>query len=115
MKRFASALAVIPAAWLALTLVTPTPISEGIPLGHTGRGLLSRRLDPRLGRWVLAEHLDAPLDDEGSARLGLLAAAGGPHVQRLLRIDDDGAIVFEALAAPSIPLCELPAAEAEGS
>ena len=29
MKRFASALAVIPAAWLALTLVTPTPISAG--------------------------------------------------------------------------------------
>jgi len=62
-------------------------------VGRSSRGTLLRREDPRLGRPVLVELLDVPAEGDALARLRAVAAAGGPHVQRLLALSDDGAMV----------------------
>jgi serine/threonine-protein kinase len=113
----ASAGAVTPPAPVStpiLALASPTPPPETTALGRTARGALSLRHDPRLGRAVLAETLDQPLDASERAALSALAAAGGPNVQRVLRIDDEPAptVFYELIAAPAVPLSTLPADEA---
>jgi hypothetical protein len=98
--------------------LTPTPLPEATLLGRTAQGSLALRHDPRLGRLVLAETLDHALDAEGRARLGLLAAAGGPHVQRVLRLDEGGpgqptpTVFYELLPGAPTALGALPVEEA---
>jgi tetratricopeptide (TPR) repeat protein len=68
------------------------------PLGRTARGTLALVSDPRVGRDVLVETLDAPLEGEALDRLRALAAAGGPHVQRILAVGaDGGSVTYEWL------------------
>ena len=87
---------------------TPAPLTAWL-LGPTARGQLWQRFDPRLGHLVWVELLAAPLDEAGKQQLAHLAAAGGPTVQRVLRLEDDSTIVYEALAEAPVPLGALPA------
>ncbi len=67
-------------------------------LGVTARGRLLTRRDPRTARLVLVEQRTLPLDDAALADVRRRAAAGGPHVQRVLRVSDDRReIWYEAL------------------
>jgi tetratricopeptide (TPR) repeat protein len=107
--RFASAeeMAEVIAAWPAeepvgmITMPVAAAPSEVVedqvvvsrPLGRTARGTLSLVSDPRVGRDVLVEALDAPLQEEELDRLRAVAAAGGPHVQRILAVGADAASV----------------------
>ncbi|HEY0712731.1 MAG TPA: hypothetical protein VGF45_08665, partial [Polyangia bacterium] len=70
-----------------------------VPLGKTKRGELSLRFDARLGQAIVVESRPAPLDSAGRAALAKLAALGGPLVQRVLRLEDEQVIVYEALGA----------------
>jgi serine/threonine-protein kinase len=90
---------------------TPAPREE---LGRTERGRLYATTDPRVGRPVLVEELDRPLDEVGRERLRVLAAAGGPRVQRVLALHEGAGastIVYEALAGEVLPLAALDGAE----
>jgi serine/threonine-protein kinase len=87
-----------------------TPAEQ--PLGQTARGWLVLAADARVGRQVLHERLDQPLDEEGWRRMHLLAAAGGPRVQRILALAASGdTITYEWLAGEQRPLAALPPAE----
>ncbi|HVR01479.1 MAG TPA: serine/threonine-protein kinase [Polyangia bacterium] len=67
-------------------------------LGVTARGRLLTRRDPRTARLVLVEQRTLPVDDAALADVRRRAAAGGPHVQRVLRVSDDRReIWYEAL------------------
>ena len=92
------------------TLVDPViPVAEEI--GQTGRGRLLAVPDPRVGRQVLVEEMDEPLDADSMATVRHLAALGGPHVQRILAVSTDGkTITYEALDAPTVTLGQLGAA-----
>jgi serine/threonine-protein kinase len=104
--RFASAaeMAAAVAAWPAddtspaaiagpVAAADPAPAGavddEACELGTTARGRLLRRRDARTGRLILVEQVDAPLDEGQLVDLRHRAAAGGPHVQRVLRVSDD--------------------------
>ncbi|HEY0709801.1 MAG TPA: serine/threonine-protein kinase [Polyangia bacterium] len=78
---------------------TPAPSVAAVPLGKSAQGELSLRFDARLGQTVLVETLTEPLDARGRAELMARAALGGPTVQRVLRLEDDRTIVYEALGA----------------
>jgi hypothetical protein len=76
-----------------------------------GVRLITRR-DVRTGRQILIEERDAPLDDAVLERVRRLAAAGGPHVQRILRLGDDRRSVwYESLDGPPLSLDALEPAE----
>ena len=61
-------------------------------------GRLVMRRHPRVGRLVLVEERDTPLDEAALARLRALAAAGGPYVQRVLALSEDHRVVtYEAV------------------
>jgi eukaryotic-like serine/threonine-protein kinase len=67
-------------------------------VGPTSDGTLWRRRDSRTARDVLIERRDEPLTEEGLAELRRRAAAGGPDVQRILRLSPDRReIWYEAL------------------
>jgi serine/threonine-protein kinase len=79
------------------------------PLGRSARGQLVLSADVRVGRQVLQERLDRPLDEEERARLQRLAAAGGPRVQRILALAAGGdSITYEWLEGEPSPLATLP-------
>ena len=88
-----------------------------IDLGRSAAGRLVRRRDPRVGRWIVVEERDAPLDEPALAELRAVAAAGGPHLQRVLGISDDRrSVVYEAIVEADTPanvvrIDALPAAE----
>jgi hypothetical protein len=95
-------------------LASPTEATgdgAGVALGPTARGQLWHLQDPRLGRPVLVEILAAPLDPFDLGQLAALAAAGGPRVQRVLRLEDERRIVYEALPDDGATLADLPADE----
>jgi serine/threonine-protein kinase len=67
-------------------------------LGVTARGRLLLRRDARTARLVVVEQSAEPLDDGALADVRRRAAAGGPNVQRVLRLSDDRREVwYEAL------------------
>ena len=85
-----------PAAATSVTAeaaASPAATPTDVAVGRSPRGALFRREDPRLGRPVLVEVLDVAAQGETLAQLRALAAAGGPHVQRLLALSDDGTTV----------------------
>ncbi len=88
-----------------------------VALGRSAAGHLFRRRDPRVGRWIVVEERAAPLDEPALAELRAVAAAGGPHLQRMLGISDDRrSVVYEAIAEADTPanverVDALPAAE----
>jgi len=80
-----------------------------IPLGRSAAGALFERADPRLGRRVLVERRDLPLGAGELGRLRALAALGGPHVQRVLSLSDDGpaVVIYELIDGPRRPFAEV--------
>jgi serine/threonine-protein kinase len=94
----------------------PAPQAPSLPrqeLGPTGRGRLFASVDPRVGRPVLVEELEQPLDEAGREQLQRLAAAGGPQVQRVLALRADGqAITYEALEGEPLEAAALGPEEA---
>jgi len=85
-----------------------------VPLGPSRFGQLFRQEDERLGRPVLVERRDNPVEGAALARLRALAAAGGPLVQRVLALSEDGRTVsYELVPGPRAPLASLPAGLAD--
>jgi serine/threonine-protein kinase len=76
-----------------------------VEIGRTADARLVRRRDPRVGRWVLVEERATPLDEPTLLRVRALAAAGGPHVQRVLALSEDRrSIMYEVIAdADGVP------------
>jgi eukaryotic-like serine/threonine-protein kinase len=86
---------------------TPAPpaIEEERELWHTSDARLVVRRDSRTARHVLIEERAQPLEDTALERLRSIAAAGGPLVQRVLRMSDDRrAIWYEAIVGEAVPL-----------
>jgi tetratricopeptide (TPR) repeat protein len=90
----------------AAPAATPAAVEEA--LGRTERGELVLSSEPRVGRRILVERLDRPLDDGERERLAALAAAGGPHVQRVLALGPAGdRVCYEWLEHDPQPLAAL--------
>ena len=71
-------------------------------IGATAWSRLFEATDAQLGRKVVLEEFTAPLDPHLDA-LRILARAGGPHLQRLLRIDAQSrTVVYESVAGPPL-------------
>jgi serine/threonine-protein kinase len=80
----------------------PEPQHE---LGATPDGRLLLRRDARTARLVLVEERAQPLDDATLAEVRRRAAAGGPWVQRVLRLEPARReIWYEALTGEVVPL-----------
>jgi hypothetical protein len=74
-------------------------------LGATAGGRLLLRRDDRTARLVLVEERALPLDDADLADVRRRAAAGGPRVQRVLRLEPARReIWYEALTGEVVPL-----------
>jgi eukaryotic-like serine/threonine-protein kinase len=81
-------------------------------LWQTPQGRLLVRWDPRTARDVLVEERAQPVTDADLIHIRRLAAAGGPLVQRVLRLSDDRrAIWYETILGDARPLAEMTAAE----
>jgi len=90
----------------------PQAADEERELWRTAEVRLALRRDARTARDVLIEEHARPLEDDALARLRGIAAAGGPFVQRVLRLSDDRcAIWYEAIAGDAVPLDALTAGE----
>jgi serine/threonine-protein kinase len=129
-ERFGSAgeMAASIAAWPTAAIsgeVLPAPkpavaneeaVAVGAPaareLGRTLAGRLWLRHDPRTARDVLVEERDEPVDDDALADIRRRAAAGGPDVQRVLRLSDDRSeIWYEALEGEVVAISDATADE----
>ena len=85
-----------------------------IELGRSPDGQLFKRRDPRVGRWIVVETRDRPLDEAALAHVRAVAAAGGPHLQRVLGLSDDRrTVIYEAIEGPAVALDALTPAERE--
>jgi serine/threonine-protein kinase len=93
-----------PAPAPVVPLEEATSADEIRDLGATVRGRLLLRREPRTARLVLVEQNDEPLDDAALEDVRRRAAAGGPTVQRVLRLSDDRReIWYEALDGDPLP------------
>jgi serine/threonine-protein kinase len=136
-ERFASAaeMAIAVAAWPVEAAAVPgtgasapasalgaQPVAEALRAGdgaaeerelwRTDDRRVVLRYDRRTERDVLVEERAAPLDEAGLERVRRLAAAGGPFVQRVLRLDADGrSISYESIEGEARPLAALTPAE----
>ena len=89
----------------------PTASWAGLPTGGW-----SLRHDPRTGRDVLVEEREVPLAGAALDELRALAAAGGPHVQRVLALSPDRrAVAYEIPEGPREPIAALPPADRTGA
>ena len=89
----------------AVAAPAPPAIEEERELWHTSDARLVVRRDTRTARHVLIEERAQPLEDTALERLRNIAAAGGPLVQRILRMSDDRrAIWYEAIVGEAVPL-----------
>jgi serine/threonine-protein kinase len=94
------------------TATAAAPANDEQELARTADARLVLRRDPRTARVVLVEEHDEPLGDEALARVRALAAAGGPYVQRVLRLSEDRrAIWYEAIEGDALPLDAATSAE----
>jgi tetratricopeptide (TPR) repeat protein len=81
----------------------------------TDGGRLSLQRDARTARDVMVEVRDEPLEHAALDTLRRVAAAGGPFVQRVLRLSDDRRTIwYEALPGAPLPLATLTPAERAG-
>ncbi len=81
-------------------------------LWRTPEARLAVRRDARTARNILIEERAQPLTEAAIDRLRNIAAAGGPLVQRVLRLSDDRrAIWYEAITGAAVPIDELPEEE----
>jgi serine/threonine-protein kinase len=77
-------------------------------LWRTPEVRLSLRRDARTARNILIEERAQPLSDDALDRLRNIAAAGGPFVQRVLRLSDDRrAIWYETITGEAVALDDL--------
>jgi serine/threonine-protein kinase len=100
---------------------TPTPVhalapgerlQDLAPLGETAWSRLESATDAGLGRAVVVETMLAPLAD--LRRLQAVARAGGPFLQRVLRIDGaQGRVVYERIVGPPLGDRPIDAASAQ--
>ena len=82
-----------------------------VPFGPSRSGRLFRHEDERLGRPVLVERRESPVEGSALARLRALAAAGGPLVQRVLALSEDGrTVTYELISGARAPFAGLPPA-----
>jgi serine/threonine-protein kinase len=98
-----SAVANAPGTPPPATAVVATPAERYIDrreIGATAWSRLFEATDARLGRVVVLEEFAAPLEAH-LPMLRALARAGGPHFQRLLRIDNR-TVVYEAIAGSAL-------------
>ncbi len=72
----------------------PPPAPPERELGRTAEARLVLRHDPRTAREVLVEERTATIEGPALDELRALAAAGGPQVQRILRLSDDRCAVW---------------------
>ncbi len=88
----------------AAPAATPPPAPPERELGRTAEGRLVLRHDPRSAREILVEERTAPIEGPALDELRAVAAAGGPQVQRVLRLSDDRrAVWYEAVAGDPQP------------
>jgi len=81
------------------------PAGEERELWHTGEARLLLRRDDRTARDVVIEERTQPLEERALERLRNIAAAGGPLVQRVLRLSEDRRTIwYEAVAGDTVPL-----------
>jgi eukaryotic-like serine/threonine-protein kinase len=84
------------------------PAGEEREIWRTSDARLALRRDQRTARDVLIEERAQPLEDAALERLRNIAAAGGPFVQRVLRLSDDRrAIWYEAIVGDPVALDDL--------
>jgi serine/threonine-protein kinase len=77
-------------------------------LWRTSDARLIVRWDPRTARDVLVEERAQPLADADLDHVRRLAAAGGPLVQRVLRLSDDRRTIwYETIPGDALPLADL--------
>jgi tetratricopeptide (TPR) repeat protein len=82
-------------------------------VGRTALARLLLRHDPRTGRDLLVEERSAPVEGAALDELRRLAAAGGPHVQRVLGLSADRrAVAYEIPEGTLEPIAALTAGEA---
>jgi len=111
--------AALPEPGGADALPAPSPLEIPAPveqeLWSTPLSRLVRRHDPRTARDVLIEERAAPIEGAALDDLRRIAAAGGPQVQRVLRLSDDRrAVWYEIIAGDAAqPLDALTATEHE--
>jgi len=89
---------------------TPAPAvaDEERELWRTAEARLTVRRDARTARNVLIEERAQPIEENALERLRTIAAAGGPFVQRVLRLSDDRrAVWYEEIAGEPVLLAEL--------
>ena len=87
----------------AVAAPAPPAIEEERELWHTSDARLFVRRDTRTARNVLIEERAQPLEETALERLRNIAAAGGPFVQRVLRLADDRrAIWYEAIVGDAV-------------
>jgi serine/threonine protein kinase len=92
--------------------VQASPEEHEQELWRTPERRLSLRRDARTARNILIEERAQPLSDDALDRLRNIAAAGGPFVQRVLRLSDDRrAIWYETIVGEAVTLDELSAEE----
>jgi serine/threonine-protein kinase len=105
----APAPAVAPAAEASGRIAAAAPAGGSErEIWSTPEARLAVRRDDRTARDVLIEERAQPLEDAALARLRNIAAAGGPFVQRVLRLSDDRrAIWYEAIAGDPVAIDEL--------
>jgi serine/threonine-protein kinase len=88
------------------------PSEDEHELWRTPEARLAIRRDARTARNILIEERAQPLSEAAIERLRNIAAAGGPFVQRVLRLSDDRrAIWYEAISGAAVPIDELPEEE----
>jgi serine/threonine-protein kinase len=93
---------------LAALPLAPQPGDEERELWQSADARVALRRDGRTARNVLIEERAQPLEDAALDRLRNIAAAGGPFVQRVLRLSDDRrSIWYEAIVGEPVPLDEL--------
>jgi serine/threonine protein kinase len=81
------------------------PGNHETELGRTERGILLLTRDARVGRPVLVERRETPVEGAELTRVQALAAAGGPTVQRILALSDDRrSVIYEAVDGPVVTL-----------
>jgi len=100
------------AAQAAPSPTRPVEAAPMIPAGgeerelwRTAEARLFVRRDDRTARDVVIEERAQPLEEPALERLRNIAAAGGPFVQRVLRLSEDRrAIWYEAIRGDTVPL-----------
>jgi hypothetical protein len=93
---------------LAALPLSPQPGDEERELWQSAEARVALRRDARTARNVMIEERAQPLDDAALDRLRDIAAAGGPFVQRVLRLSEDRrSIWYESIAGESVSLDDL--------